>query len=167
MKSLMILMIGVLVFSLFVVGFVSAVEEKGYLTLTKIDALRYTKISGNCYWVAGRGNAVGDKTLGLREGCAATYAVKLEKGRKYAIQLRHANDGPTDLIKISVNGEPIGKVRTMDTGSGVCLGCGWDIFAYTNKLYFSATSGTTYITIKSKESDGYGFEIDDIVLTKQ
>jgi len=166
MKTNLIL-IGILISLVFVVGFASASDEKGYLTRTTIDALDYVRVSDNCYWVSTRGDASHDKTLGLCQGGSATYAVKLEKGKKYSFQMRHSNDGPRDFIKVLVNGQKIGTFYTTNTGSGVCLGCGWNIFAYSPKLYFTATStGTTYITVKGKMVS-YGFEMDNFVLVKQ
>ena len=130
-------------------------------------ALEYdAEVSGSFADEPFRKDAFGGRTVHLDTGDRIKFPVTIQESGYYILYIRHSNDNlnppkKTEILEVQLNGGKLGQYLTEDTGD---KGTGWDIFrepAYGDLLLYP---GTNEIELVVTGGDGYGIEIDAIIL---
>lgn len=113
-----------------------------------------------------RKEAFGGRTVHLKADERIVFPVSLEQGDDYILYIRHSNDNlnspkKTEILEVTVNGEKRGLYLTEDTGDG---SQGWNIFKEPPFGDVLLKKGTNEIELVVTGGDGYGIEIDAIIL---
>ena len=113
-----------------------------------------------------RKNASGGKTVHLVAGERIKFPVSVVESGYYILYIRHSNDNlnppkKTEILEVMLNGEKLGQYLTEDTGDS---SKGWDIFKEPAFGDVLLDPGTNEIELAVTGGDGYGIEIDAIIL---
>ncbi|MBI4649970.1 hypothetical protein HY745_01490 [Candidatus Desantisbacteria bacterium] len=116
--------------------------------------------------IMSRSNASEQKTVLLKiyESCNVSF--KLDVPARYSFDIKYSNDnyGPLETVKILVDGNELGQFIAQDTGDS---GYGWNIFESASSIItVDFTASNHNITLIPYDGDGYGVEIDNIILNR-
>jgi hypothetical protein len=109
-----------------------------------------------------RSRASGALTIHLAPGQRRRWSFNVPLPSQYAVLVTYANDNPgeTEVLRVEVDGEPIGTIRAQDTGDD---GEGWNVFVADLAGTPMLGTGIHTITVESTGGDGC-IEIDLITL---
>jgi len=113
-----------------------------------------------------RSNAQGARTILLQADQSRTLSFNLGSPASYAVSVRYSNDnyGPTETVTVSVDGSTVGQFSAQDTGN---YGAGWNVFVQTSTLgTVNLSAGDHTVVVSVSGGDGYGVEIDAVVLDR-
>src|SRR3989344_3635411 len=115
-----------------------------------------------------RGNASYNATIWLYEGESRTMEFKISKPAVYSAGVRYSNDGDPDNVSVSIDGEEVGKLLTVDTRkAGAEPGEGWNNFEEDDIAeVINLTSGKHKVEVIAVDTDSYGVEIDKVFLIR-
>jgi hypothetical protein len=116
-----------------------------------------------------RANANGSATILLKNGETRSISFQSCAGvsAMYSARVRYSNDsnGPSETISLTFNNVLVGQFGARDTGD---FGRGWDNFAEDGiPGTFMTQPGTNTVTVSISGGDGFGVEIDAIILEKR
>ncbi len=89
--------------------------------------------------------------MGNRQSVEKTAQVK--KDCEYDIWMLISNDGPTDIVSISVDDNELGRIRSPAVSAG---GDGWYMGEYSQKFRFTPTNDIITLKAKVESADSYG-----------
>ena len=113
-----------------------------------------------------RVGASGARTVWLHDGETRAFSFEPEESGSYNVFVRYSNDnfGPTETVTVNLDGSTVGQFSAEDTGSE---GHGWVEFRISPLLgLVSLSSGKHKITVVISGGDGYGIEIDEVILDR-
>ena len=113
-----------------------------------------------------RVGASGSRTVWLQTGETRTFSFEPEETGSYNIFVRYSNDnyGPTETVAVSVDGSTVSQFSAEDTGGG---GNGWDDFKLSQPLGpVPLNSGKHSLILNVSGGDGYGVEVDEVILDR-
>ncbi|XP_060556794.1 uncharacterized protein LOC132717358 [Ruditapes philippinarum] len=107
-----------------------------------------------------RQHASGYKAVHLYTGNILQTELCFISGTKFTVnEIEYSNDGPSDMISVSLDKVVIDEFRTVALSDG---GLGWDMFKPHQSMVSTITEGHHMLTIKVIQSDQHGVEIDYI-----
>jgi hypothetical protein len=110
-----------------------------------------------------RSRASGGLTIHLAPGQRRqwTFATGAQQAQ-YVVSVAYSNDNPgdTEVLRVELDGEPIGTIRAQDTGDD---GAGWEIFVADRAGASTLHPGTHRLVVESSGGDGC-IEIDRVLL---
>jgi hypothetical protein len=110
-----------------------------------------------------RSRASGGLTIHLAPGQRRqwTFATAAQQAH-YVVSVAYSNDNPgdTEVLRVELDGEPIGTIRAQDTGDD---GEGWEIFVADRAGASTLRPGNHRLVVESSGGDGC-IEIDLVVL---
>jgi len=114
-----------------------------------------------------RSEASNEKTMWLKTGETLTITFDLATNARYRLDVvasnDHVNDVPLETVRVQLDGEEIGRFAPADTGDG---GRGWNVFETNHSIApVDILAGDHSLTFYVTEGDGYGVEIDVVILT--
>jgi hypothetical protein len=110
-----------------------------------------------------RSHASGALTIHLAPGQRRQWTFEISSPpSQYNVFVTYSNDNPgeTEVLKVAVDGESIGTIRTQDTGDD---GEGWNIFVADLAGAAMLRPGTHTVTVESAGGDGC-IEIDMVTI---
>ena len=115
-----------------------------------------------------RSNASGQQTAWLHAGETRRLSFSIQVGARYTISVRYSNDqtagSPSETVSVTVDGSGF-SYQAESTGVGD--GNGWNVFKSANLGTIDLTSGGHTVEITPSGGDGFGIEIDVVVLQRQ
>lgn len=110
-----------------------------------------------------RSNASQGKTAWLHDGESQVMSFVNNQDHAFSCSIRYSNDnyGPTETIQVYLDEEMIDQFQAQDTGDS---GNGWNVFVSEDTGTILVGHGNHAIRVEVVGGDGYGVEIDDIVL---
>ena len=104
------------------------------------------------------------QTVLLHDGQTRSFEVDVERAGPYDLVIRYSNDnlpGPTENISVVVDGQQEVHFVAEDTGSG---GSGWYNFVEYRGALTTLAAGPHVIDLAVADGDGWGIEIDHLIL---
>ncbi|QKS28197.1 MAG: hypothetical protein HT579_04150 [Candidatus Accumulibacter similis] len=121
--------------------------------------------SGSRGYVMVRSAASGTRTLRLAAGQSMNRDFRVSGGGRFVLTIRYSNDnfGPSEVLKVKLDGRPIGSFTATDTGD---YGHGWNQFATSPQLGpIDINDGSHTLTIDVVGGSN-GIEIDFIQMKR-
>jgi len=114
-----------------------------------------------------RSEASGDQTVLLHQGESRTLSFDLEGTALYEVAVRYSNDGGSDDVEVSIDGELVGQFTSQDTRPpGGVPGSGWNVFEWSGPIGSKILAPASHeVTVTMIDGDSYGIEIDLASLT--
>ena len=115
-----------------------------------------------------RSAASNEKTVWLRTDETLAIQFDLADSARYKLDVivsnDHVNDVPLEIVQVRLDDEEIGHFAPADTGDG---GYGWNVFV-TNYCMapVEILAGDHSLAFYVTGGDGYGVEIDAVILTR-
>ena len=113
-----------------------------------------------------RSEASGARTILLQAGESRTLSFDLIAGARYRLNIRYSNDNandlPSELVAVAVDGDLLGQFVPQDTGDD---GFGWNVFAWSDIVgVVDLSPGHHEVVLSVTGGDGFGVEIDVVAL---
>lgn len=142
--------------------------EVDYIDFYKIPTISNT-LEGESFIDPDKDRSNASKNLtGHIEDSNLTYFTRFftETSGDFNVSVVYSNDnnGPTENVLLSINGVDLSRFNAIDTGD---FGYGWNIFrthTYNEVITFDSSSMNS-LEISYTNGDGYGIEIDRIIIT--
>jgi len=114
-----------------------------------------------------RSEASGQQTVWLHAGETRRLTLTVPISTTYTFALRYSNDNannsPSEVLRVTVDGRDVGQVTAWDTGGA---GLGWNVFVLSGVVgSASLTPGAHQVAVLVSGGDGFGTELDAVVVT--
>ena len=118
-----------------------------------------------------RSAASGQRTVWLHDGESRILSFQLPASARYTLGVWYSNDNPTgplETVTVSVDGAAVGSFFAQNTRiPGEPPGSGWNVFTSAGPFGpVDLQPGTHEVRVSVAGGDGYGMEIDVVILDR-